>query len=177
MSPAPEFSVIVKMDDIGAGASSHKIAANDAQRKALAERFMLISVSELSAQLELAKTAKGVLAKGRMIAVAVQSCIATGEPVPAKIDEPLEILFIALPDQDGEFELDSDDCDTMFHDGKGVDIGEAVAQTFGLALDPYPRCPDAEAELRKAGVKSEDEERAQSGPFAGLAALKEKLTP
>jgi uncharacterized metal-binding protein YceD (DUF177 family) len=175
--PANEFSVVVKMDDIGAGASQHVIAANAVQCAAVAQRFLLISLESLTASLSLAKTAAGIMAKGRISANAVQACIATGDPVPVKLDEPLEILFIPEPREDGEFELDASDCDTMFHDGKGVDIGEAVVQTFGLALDPYPRSSDAETILRKAGVKSEDEERAASGPFAGLAALKSKLTP
>jgi uncharacterized metal-binding protein YceD (DUF177 family) len=173
--PANEFSVIVKMDDIGAGASQHKIAANEAQCDAVAKRFHLLSLDSLSAELSLAKTAAGVLAKGRVRASAIQACIASADPVLVSMDEPLEVLFIPQPNEDGEFELDAGDCDTMFHDGKGVDIGEAVVQSFGLALDPYPRSKDAEAILRKAGVKSEEEERAQSGPFAGLAALKSKL--
>ncbi len=173
--PANEFSVIVKMDDIGAGASQHKISANPAQCDAVAQRFLLQSLDSLTAELSLAKTAGGVLAKGRIRAVAVQACIASGDPVPVSMDEALEVLFIAQPNEDGEFELDAGDCDTMFHDGKGVDIGEAVVQSFGLVLDPYPRSKDAEAILRKAGVKSEEDERMQSGPFAGLAALKSKL--
>jgi uncharacterized metal-binding protein YceD (DUF177 family) len=167
-----EFSVVVKMDDIGAGASQHKIAADSTQCSAIAKRLGLLSLDRLTAEISLAKTAGGVQAKGHIQAQAMQTCIASGEPVPAAIGEPLEILFIAEPAEDGEFELDAGDCDTMFHDGKGVDIGEAAVQSLGLALDPYPRSPDAEAILRKAGVKSEDEERMQSGPFAGLAALK-----
>jgi hypothetical protein len=58
--------------------------------------------------------------------------------------------------------------DIVFHDGAAIDIGEAIAQTLALALDPYPRAPDAEAALKEAGVKSE----AEAGPFAALAALK-----
>jgi len=59
----------------------------------------------------------------------------------------------------------------MFHDGQLIDLGEAVAQSLGLALDPYPRSPNADALLKAAGVKREDE----AGPFGVLASLKEKL--
>ena len=175
--PANEFSVIVKMDDIGAGASLHQISANADQCAALAQRFQLLSLARLSAQLALSKTASGILAKGRLIAAAEQACVATGDGVPVMLDETLEILFIVQPNEDGEFELNANDCDTMYHDGKGVDIGEAAAQTFGLALDPYPRSSSAEQILRKAGVQSEEDAKLQSGPFAGLAALKSQLTP
>jgi hypothetical protein len=60
--------------------------------------------------------------------------------------------------------------DVQFHDGTAIDVGEAVAQSLALALDPYPRAPDAEAALKEAGVTSE----AETGPFAALAALKGK---
>ena len=176
-APANEFSVIVKMDDIGVGASQHIIAANPAQCAALAKRFQLLSLTGLSAQLALSKTAGGILAKGRIMAQAEQACVATGDGIPVHLDEAMEILFIVQPNEDGEFELDANDCDCMYHDGKGVDIGEAAAQTFGLVLDPYPRNSTAEQILRKAGVQSEEEAKIQSGPFAGLAALKSQLTP
>ena len=53
-----------------------------------------------------------------------------------------------------------------------AEIGEAVAQTLLLALDPYPRSPAAEAALREAGVKSEEEASVEASPFAALKGLK-----
>jgi hypothetical protein len=53
-----------------------------------------------------------------------------------------------------------------------VDLGDAVAETLSLSLDPYPRAPQAEAVLREAGVKSE-EEVAPASPLAGLKDLLE----
>ena len=53
----------------------------------------------------------------------------------------------------------------------GQDLGEAVAQSFALLLDPFPRSPNADAVLKAAGVKEEGE----VGPFGALAALKDKL--
>jgi uncharacterized metal-binding protein YceD (DUF177 family) len=175
MTAASEFSFIVKLDDIGQGASHYNIAANDEERAGLAARFDLISLDVMTADLQVSKTAKGILAKGKLVAHAVQACIATGVPVPADISEPMEILFILEPAEDGEYELDADDCDSMFHDGRGVDIGEAAAQSLGLSLPPYPRSKNAQKALRKAGVKSEEEEKTENGPFAGLAGLKDKL--
>ena len=34
---------------------------------------------------------------------------------------------------------------------KAIELGEAVAETLALALDPFPRSPSAEAALREAG--------------------------
>ena len=102
----------------------------------------------------------------------VQSCSVTGDPVPVAIDEPVDLLFVAEPgDAQDEIELSEDACDTMFHDGAAIDLGEAAAETMALALDPFPRGPGAEACLKQAGVLGEEE----AGPFAALAALKDKL--
>ena len=65
--------------------------------------------------------------------------------------------------------------DVVFYAGGSVDVGEAVAETLSLALDPYPRAPEADAALSEAGVKSEAQAKAESSPFAGLAGLKDKL--
>jgi hypothetical protein len=53
-------------------------------------------------------------------------------------------------------------------EGERIDIGEAVAQSLALGLDPYPRVANAQARLKALGVLSEGE----AGPFAALAALK-----
>jgi hypothetical protein len=45
-----------------------------------------------------------------------------------------------------------------------------VAQSLGLALNPYPRSPEAEKMLKAAGVKSE-EDVAPTGALAGLKDL------
>ncbi len=66
----------------------------------------------------------------------------------------------------GESELD-----VIFYEGGTIDIGEAVAETLFLALDPYPRAPQAEEALRAAGVISEEEVR----PGGALAGLKDLL--
>ena len=73
---------------------------------------------------------------------------------------------------DEEIELGAHELDTLFHDGQAIDLGEAIADSLALGLDPYPRSPDAESALKEAGVISEEE----AGPFAALAALKSKLS-
>lgn len=174
MSGINEFSVIIRMDDIGAGASQHIIAASETERAALAQRFDLVRLDELTAEITLAKCADGIAAKGMLRAVLAQACTATGMDVPAKMYEAIDVLFIPESNEGGEVELAPEECDTMFHDGRGVDIGEAAAQSMGLALNPYPRSKGAESALRRAGVKNEEEEKIVAGPFAALAALKSK---
>ena len=89
------------------------------------------------------------------------------------MDEAIHIQFIAEPTSNGEVELElaPEDCDTMFHDGQTIDLGEAVAQSLVLALNPYPRSPEAENILKAAGVKSEED----VAPVGALAGLKDLL--
>ena len=97
-----------------------------------------------------------------------------GEPVPEHVDEPFDLLFAPAPGGSGpdeEIELDSEDLDTIFHDGSAIDLGREIADTLVLAIDPYPRSAGAEAALKEAGVMTEEE----ASPFAALAALKNKL--
>jgi hypothetical protein len=174
-----EFSRCIKIDTIGNGASTLMITANAHERAALKARFGLLALESLTADISLCRTPDGIQANGILRAVLEQACIASGDPVPVALEEPIDILFIIVPQNDTaadiEIELDAKDCDTMFYDGRVVDIGEATAQSLGLAIDPYPRSKDAETKLRAAGVKKEEDIAASSGPFAALSAIKDQL--
>ena len=169
----PEFSHIIKLDEIGAGASQHKIAANATEREALIERFDLAALDQLEASLSLVRSGTSVRVSGSMAASVVQNCIAGGGDVAATLDEPIEINFTLEPESDTnvEIELAEKDCDTLFFDGKIIDIGELVAQSLGLALNPYPRSATAAEKLKAAGVKAEDEVT----PLGALSGLKDLL--
>jgi len=170
-----EFSHILKLDAIG-GTQEISLSASEAECKALAKRFGLLALKNLSAKTRLQRDGEAVKVAGHFSAKAAQACIASGEPVTQDISEELNLIFIPNPDHapDAEIELSTDECESIFHDGKTIDLGEAVAQSVALALDPYPRSEKAQEALRAAGVKSEEEEREASGPFAALAALKPK---
>jgi uncharacterized metal-binding protein YceD (DUF177 family) len=173
MVTANEFSHVVKLDEIGAGEASIKIFADTHAKAGLAVRFDLTALDELTADIALSRDAKGVLATGRFHAALTQYCVATGDPVPTVLDEPMTIRFVREPvvGANSEIELEADDCDTMFYDGQSVDLGEAVAQSLGLALDPYPRSPGAQERLKAAGVKAEDD----VAPFGALAGIRDML--
>jgi hypothetical protein len=168
----PEFSYVLPLDRIGDGSQLH-LNASRQQCVALSKRFGLICIDYLEAEIRLIGRDTGIEVKGRLRAAATQTCVASAEPVPETIDEPIAIRFVpaATHGPDDEVELDADECDLIEHDGLTIDVGEAVAQSFGLALTPFPRSPDAEAILRAAGVKSEGE----IGAFSGLAALRERM--
>jgi uncharacterized metal-binding protein YceD (DUF177 family) len=147
------------------------LAADEGERKRIAERLSLRSLDRLEAHATLERNGEIVRARGRLKAALSQSCVVTDEPVEAHADEPFDIYFLPEPAEgspDEEVELAESDCDVVFHDGSAIDLGEAIADTLALSLDPYPRSAGADAALKEAGVLTE----AEAGPFAALAKLK-----
>ena len=148
------------------------LVADEAECAAIARRLGLPSIDRLEAHAVLECRDRQIRATGRVKAALAQYCVASGEPVPARIDEPFELLFVPEPGgrPDDEVELGAQELDVIFHDGGGIELGTAIADTLALALDPYPRGPNADAALKAAGVLNEE----QAGPFAALAKLKGK---
>jgi uncharacterized metal-binding protein YceD (DUF177 family) len=173
-----EFSRLYRLDSLSAEPVQVEIEAGAEECAALARRFELVALASLSASAELRRSGDSATAAGRLRARVTQSCVGSGEPVEAEVEEDFRVDFRPLPNEvrpEEEIELGEGELDVLFYEGGAIDLGEAVAQTLLLGLDPYPRSPAAEAALREAGVKSEEEARIESSPFAALAALKEKL--
>lgn len=165
-----EFSHVVPLSEIGGKAVHHNLLANDQERAALAKRFDLITLDRLSSQVALSSDDIGIIATGNLVANVMQVCVVSGKPVAAEIAESFAIRFLPEPvfEPDSDIELEVEETETMFHDDRVIDLGEAVAQTLALAIDPFPRSPDAEEILQEAGLK----DNTPSGPFAALAVLR-----
>lgn len=171
------FSCRLNLDKVHDG-ERIELVASDSERDELARRLGLVALDRLAAHCVLDRKGIGdkpgsIRARGRIKAVLTQSCVATGEPLPAYIDEAFELHFQPEPTRapDDEIELSGDELDVIFHDGSAIELGEAIADTLAVSIDPYPRGPNAEMSLKQAGVLSEE----QVGPFAALAALKGKM--
>jgi len=145
------------------------LEAGEQERAALSKRFSINSIGKLAATLTLVREGDVVHAQGTLHAEIVQSCAVSGEDLPATIDEPLSLRFAPdSPIETEELELAADDLDEISYNGTVLDLGEAVAQSLALAIDPYPVGPEAERVRREAGLLDEG----SSGPFAALAALR-----
>lgn len=166
----PEFSRLVDIRQINS--AEQVFSANEAERAALARRFSLVSVDKLEATVTLAVDSDIVTASGRFAAKWVQPCAISGEDLPQQAQELLTLRFIpaAQAQQGGEeeIELSDEDCDEIEYSGHSFDIGEAIAQTLALAIDPFAAGPDADRARKAAGIVTED----AAGPFAALAGLK-----
>lgn len=167
--PPSELTRMIKARPLPAGMVM--IEASEAERAALALRFGLGAVGSLRAEVMLEQKPRAIRATGRLKAAIMQPCAISGEDFPVTIDEPVDLRFIeenrrpATPDE--EIELEADDCDEIEFAGDMFDLGEAVAQTLGLAIDPYAEGPGADAARLAAGIVQEGE---QPGPLADLLA-------
>lgn len=164
----PEFSRPERIDMIGEGERRVAIDANETERAALARRFNLVAIDRLAADYAVRREAAGITARGQVRADVVQACSVTDEPLAVRIAEEVDLRFVETLGEAEELELGEDMLDTVTIEGGTIDLGEAAAETMALALDPYPRGPNAAAALKAAGVVSEDE--VERGPFAGLKA-------
>ena len=167
---ADRFAHHLRLDQIRDG-ERLDLVADEAERRSIAERLRLGGLGRFEAHVTLSRTGPVIRAEGRIVASLEQSCVVTGEPVPANVDEAFALLFMPEPQDarpDEEVELGEEDCDVVFYEGGAIDLGSAVADTLALSVDPYPRSASAEAALREAGVLTEQ----QASPFAALAALK-----
>jgi uncharacterized metal-binding protein YceD (DUF177 family) len=149
------------------------LSASEAERAALSRRFGLVRIDRLEAEIALEREGKAVNASGTLSAEIVQSCAVSGEDLPVSVREELAFRFVPQATQhrpDEEVELDAADCDEIEYSGTSFDLGEAVAQSLALAIDPFAVGPEADQARQQAGLL----DRQASGPFAGLAGLNKK---
>lgn len=165
-----EFSRMIDPRQITAAPVT--LVASPEERAALAKRFALVSIDRLEAKVSLEHDGPAVKADGRISAEIVQSCSVSGEDLPVAIDEPISFRFVPetghRPNE--EVELEAGELDEIAYSGSQFDLGEEVAQSLALAIDPYAEGPGADEFRRKAGIVNET----ASGPFAALAALKKQ---
>nr|WP_298925508.1 DUF177 domain-containing protein [uncultured Erythrobacter sp.] len=168
----PELSRPIKTRPIPGG--TIVVEADETERRHLAGRFRLTSIEMLRAEIALDDKGKAIRANGKVEARFTQPCSVSFEDFPVTISEPLDLRFVPegtlAESHDEEIELEADDCDEIEYFGDTFDLGEAVSQTLGLAIDPYAEGPNADAARKTAGITEEGQ---QDGPLAeALAALK-----
>lgn len=161
-----ELSRLIKVRPLP---SEAVIIEADAQERAnLAKRFGLPQIDKLTAEIMLDLDGSAILAQGKLNAQFAQICSISGDEFPVAIDEPIVLRFVqSRPatenDEDEEIGLSDEDCDEIEYSGDTFDLGEAVAQTLGLSIDPYAEGPNADQIRKEAGISSDDE---PSGPLA-----------
>ncbi|MBX7459214.1 DUF177 domain-containing protein [Qipengyuania sp. 1NDH17] len=175
MSDTNELVRLVKPRALPAG--TMEVETNEAERAALAKRFGITAIHALTAKVDFSEKDDAVVASGTFSATLEQPCAVTRDDFTYDISEDFSLRFVPAGrlgeyEEDAEFELTEEDLDEIEYEGETFDLGEAIAQELGLAIDPYREGPDADAMREEAGIES-DEDRKPSGPLAeALAALK-----
>ncbi len=152
--------------------------APDAQARAdLASELGLLGLGALRLTGELRPAGRSDVAlEARLTADAVQACVVTLAPVPCRIDVPVRRLYVAdWKDPEGD-EIEMPEDDTREPMPEAVDLTAVLAEALALALPDYPRAPGAglqDAVFAPPGVEPLRDEALK--PFAGLAALKDRL--
>jgi hypothetical protein len=171
-APDSEFSRIIDIRHIDD--KPIVLTATPEECLALARRFGIVSVGPMSATLTLTRDGPVIRANGRLQAAIVQSCAISADDLPVTINEPLTLRFVpAVGDKaptEDEIELTEEDCDEIEFSGERFELGEAVAQSLALAIDPFATGPNADLVRKAVGLLDEN----ATGPFAALAALKGK---
>lgn len=174
-APRAEFSRSVDIDRIGHTEVVHDVSANAEERAALAKRFDLLALDKLEARLRLRRARGGSVLRlaGRLTADVVQSCVVTLAPVPSRVEAEFTVLFGdgAVGGDGIDIDPEADSTVEPWPEGP-LDIGETVAQELALALEPYPRAPDAAIDPSYEGSVPTGDAPEKVNPFTALANLR-----
>ncbi len=151
------------------------LEADQATRAVMAEVAGLREVLSASASLDVIPVHGGRFqVTGNVRARIGQTCVVTLDPIESDIDEPIDLVF-APPEQipvladlvDDAAETDEEVPDPPEPIENGmIDLGRLATDVLFLAIDPYPRKPDAVFEPVITAADPQDH------PFAALKALK-----
>lgn len=168
------WRVLVTVAQIPDTGLHRDIEADQAARDAMVEAAGLRGISNVHASFDLALRSGGqVHVTGRVQARVGQTCVVTLEAMESEIDEPVDLIF-APAEQLPQFAHAADESPTSeaeiidplepIENGT-IDLGRLATDVLYLAIDPYPRKPDAVFEPPVVAADPEDH------PFAALKAL------
>ena len=163
------WSVPLAVHDVPETGRRVDLVADESVRDATAKLAGLRELPHLEAGFDVTLQGKGGLrVSGHVRATVGQVCVVSLDPIENEIDEPVKLVF--LPPERLPAGLASDD-EHVAEDGPEVlvdgtiDLGAIATEFLLLAIDPYPRKPEAV-------FQSPLSEDAAAHPFAALAALK-----
>jgi hypothetical protein len=165
---AAEFSRPLRVDRVPRGGSQEHVTAEREECEALARRLELPALHGLSATLTATPWRGGGLkVEGELVADLEQVSVVSLETFRSDVRFPVLRYFrpaSAIGDAPDAAEIDP------IVNGE-VDLGEVVAETLALELDPYPRKGGESFAESDTDAKPEAPEK--SSPFAMLAHLKD----
>jgi uncharacterized metal-binding protein YceD (DUF177 family) len=148
-----------------------------ALRRAVAKALGISAVHALSFKGEMRPVGRrDVLLQGELVARVEQPCGISLVPVITDITEPVTRRYVADWQEPTGDEVEMPDDDTTDPLPEVIDVGIVAVEALSLALPLYPRAPGVA--LGEAVFAQPDTTPLRDGdlkPFAGLAALKDKM--
>jgi Large ribosomal RNA subunit accumulation protein YceD len=175
MNTADPWRVPVGVLQIPETGLHREFEADLMERRAMAELAGLREIASARASFDMTLKSGGrVHVTGHVVARIGQTCVVTLDPIENEIDEPVDLMFAPpeqirdlsnLVDDDAESETEIPDPPEPIINGV-IDLGRIATDALFLAVDPYPRRPDAVFEPH---VEARDP---RDHPFAALGALR-----
>ncbi len=201
---APEWSFVIRTEDIGDGIKTYRLSADDDACAGLARRFDVMSLKDVRAHVTVERRRGGSVffIAGSVSAIVTQACVVTLDPVETALDETFETYFaeghqvISFPsavksrgaghdDPPHHHEMEifgEEESPEPVIEGQ-IDLGELCAQYLALAIPAYPRAGHADSLLAELNITQQDvaPETDSDGPspkkspFAALKEWKDRL--
>lgn len=170
MSSGSTWSEWLRLSELGHGAVTRRLEADEAARERIARTLALDSLASLTAEVEVAPWLDGARIIGRWRAEVGQTCGVTLEPLQSQLSGQFEVRAVpsdspAAPQGGAELGLDpeADDPPDVLEEDR-IDLAAYVIEHLALEIDPYPRKPGVEFEPPAA--------EPEASPFAVLRNLK-----
>ena len=181
MNPADPWRVPIVVAQIPDTGLHRAFEASDTTRAAMADLADLREVTSATASFDLTLKSGGrVHVTGEVRARIGQTCVVTLDPIENEINETIDLMFApseqirslsALVDEAAQSEDEEvPDPPEPIVDGV-IDLGRLATDALFLAIDPYPRRPDATFDLPAEIMDPADH------PFAALKALQSDGKP
>lgn len=166
----------IRLDSMPIAGRDVHVTPPEAERATIATQLGVVSVDTLDVRLHAVRFRGGIRVTGRLTADVTQNSVVTLEPLKQQISEPVDRIFLpggekayAGPANAEIFvDLEGDDVPDHF-EGNEADLSDLIVETLALAVDLYPREPNAS--LDDLGLKPDVD---KISPFEALKALKPK---
>jgi uncharacterized metal-binding protein YceD (DUF177 family) len=138
----PEFSRPQPRARIPSAGLDTTVEATPAECAALATRLRLPAVRRLTCRFRLRPgPGDAVAAEGWLAALVTQTCVVSLDDFDAAVAEHFTLRFVPAGTESNDIELETED--EIPYTNDTIDLGETATEQLALALDPWPRKPDA----------------------------------
>jgi len=181
MSKVLDFVFTLNVDEVHPEGRSYQLKASKTQLSDLADRFKLVALHSFSAEILVQSEPKTdtIWVRGDIEADLVQQCVVTLGDVPEQVSDSFELMLVT-PEVAEQMDVDEVYLDPKAPDydafeGPVIPVGDIVAQTLSVLMDPYPKQADAKLKVPNGkGIVVNEELEEKPNPFAVLSKLRDK---